>query len=143
MSVIIFCIIIPFTEDTIDIGESNKNGKGSTRAGTSGPRAPKTHWPQALSEFVLDWYIEKKMELPPKAVFKKLHHNACTKAVNEKYGSTYTFEQVHRHFRHHKETWALVARHMNASGNGWDNLTKMVTLSKTALDERSVMTFIT
>uniref|UniRef100_A0A453PIA1 Myb/SANT-like domain-containing protein n=1 Tax=Aegilops tauschii subsp. strangulata TaxID=200361 RepID=A0A453PIA1_AEGTS len=101
----------------MDIGESKKNGKGSTRAGTSGPRAPKIHWPQALSEFVLDWYIEKKMELPPKVVFKKLHHNACTKVVNEKYGSTYTVEQVHRHFRRHKETWALVARHMNASGN--------------------------
>ena len=49
-------------------------------------------------------------------MFKKLHHTACTKAVNEKYGSTYGVDQVHRHFRRHKETWALVARHMNASG---------------------------
>ncbi|KQK11624.1 uncharacterized protein LOC100828285 [Brachypodium distachyon] len=125
----------------MDFGENSKNGKGkanTNKAGASGLRAKPIHWPPVLSEFVLDWYIEKKMEMPPKTVFKKVHHTACTKVVNGKYGSTYTVDQVHRHYRRHKETWSLVARHMNVSGNGWDDVTKTFSLFKSALDELSV-----
>ena len=117
----------------------NAKGKGGEKAAGSNPRAKATNWPPAISEFLLDWYIEKKLAMPPKTFFKKMHHTACTSAVNSKYGTTYTVEQVHRHWRRHKDTWGLVAKHMNESGGGWDYDTKMVTLSKSTLNELSVI----
>lgn len=97
------------------------------------------NWPPAFSEFLLDWYIEKKLELPPKGVIKKMHHTACTSAINAKYGSTYNVDQVQRHYRRHKETWALVACHLNESGGGWDETNKMLSLSQSTLDSLSVI----
>ena len=49
-----------------------------------------------------------------------MHHTACTYVVNSKYGTTYTMDQVQRHWRRHKDTsWGLVGKHMNESGGGW------------------------
>ncbi|KAJ1259066.1 hypothetical protein BS78_10G124900 [Paspalum vaginatum] len=73
--------------------------------------------------------------MPPNTCFKRLHHTACTTAVNSKYESTYTVDQVQRHWRRHKDTWGLVAKHMNESGGGWDESTKMVTVSQATLKE--------
>ena len=113
----------------------NAKGKGGEKAAGSNPRAKATNWPAVISEFLLDWYIEKKLAMPPKSVFKKMHHTACTSAVNSKYGTTYTVDQVQCHWRRHKDTWVLVAKHMNESGSGWDDDTKMVTLFKSTLSE--------
>ncbi|KAL6598515.1 hypothetical protein ACP70R_046214 [Stipagrostis hirtigluma subsp. patula] len=44
------------------------------------------------------------------------------------------FEQVHRHFRRHRDTWGLVAKHLNESGNGWDDNTKTLILSQSTLN---------
>ncbi|BAT14956.1 Os11g0632200 [Oryza sativa Japonica Group] len=116
---------------TIDVGESNSNGKGKGKgkAGKGVVRAKPINWPPALCKFLIDWYIEKKLKLPPKGVIKKIHRTACTSAINAKYGSTYTADQVQRHYRCHKENWGLVARHLNDSGNGWDETNRMLTLS--------------
>ena len=64
-----------------------------------------------------------------------MHHTACTYVVNSKYGTTYTMDQVQCHWRRHKDTWVLVAKHMNERGGGWDDDTKMVTLFKSTLSE--------
>uniref|UniRef100_A0A0E0QNH8 Fe2OG dioxygenase domain-containing protein n=1 Tax=Oryza rufipogon TaxID=4529 RepID=A0A0E0QNH8_ORYRU len=47
-------------------------------------------------------------------------------------------DQVQRHYRRHKETWALVARHLNESGGGWDETNKMLSLSQSTLDSLSI-----
>ena len=119
----------------------NAKGKGVEKARGSNPRAKATNWPLAISEYLLDWFIEKKLSMPPKSIFKKMHHTACTSAVNAKYGTTYTVDQVHRHWRRHKDTWGLVAKHMNESGGGFDYDTKMLTLSNSTLTELSVSIF--
>uniref|UniRef100_K3YDW2 Uncharacterized protein n=1 Tax=Setaria italica TaxID=4555 RepID=K3YDW2_SETIT len=93
----------------------NAKGKGSKKASGSNPRAKPTNWPIAISEFLLGWYIEKKLAMPPKTSFKKLHHTACTSAVNSNYGTTYSVDQVHRHWRRHRDTWGLVAKYLNES----------------------------
>lgn len=132
-----------FVAHTMDIGESKGKGRGKGKGKSSklaAGRAKPINWPLELSEFLLDWYIEKKLQLPPKAVIKKIHHTACTSAINSKYGTTYTVDQVQRHYRRHKENWSLVARHLNESGNGWDETTKMLTLSQATLDALSVIT---
>ncbi|KAJ1288585.1 hypothetical protein BS78_02G099000, partial [Paspalum vaginatum] len=49
--------------------------------------------------------------------------------------STYTVDQVQCHWRRHKDAWGLVAKHMNESGGGWDESTKMVTVSQATLKE--------
>ncbi|XP_025881212.1 uncharacterized protein [Oryza sativa Japonica Group] len=124
-----------FVAHTMDIGESKGKGRGKGKSSNlAAGRAKPINWPLALSEFLLDWYIEKKLQLPPKAVIKKIHHTACTLAINSKYGTTYTVDQVQHHYRRHKENWSLVARHLNESGNGWDETTKMLTLSQATLD---------
>ncbi|WVZ57253.1 LOW QUALITY PROTEIN: hypothetical protein U9M48_007658 [Paspalum notatum var. saurae] len=107
-------------------------GKGGEKA-----RAKATSWPAVISEFLLDWYIEKKLAMPPKTCFKRLHHTACTTAINSKYGTTYTVDQVQRHWRRHKDTWGLVAKHMNESGGGWDENTKLVTVFEVTMAELS------
>ncbi|XP_044447928.1 uncharacterized protein [Triticum aestivum] len=121
----------------MDEAESNMSSKGKECKGDKNARAKAINWPIAISEFLLDWYIEKKIEMPPKAVFKKMHHNACTAAINKKYGCSYSVEQVHRHFRRHKETWGLVARYSNESGSGFDDVNKQVLLSQSTLDTLS------
>ena len=133
---VFFTVIFFYSSLTMDTGESSMNakGKGGEKAAGSNLRAKATNWPPAISEFLLDWYIEKKLAMPPKTFFKKMHHTACISTVNSKYGTTYTVEQVHCHWRRHKDTWGLVAKHMNESGVGWDYDTKMVTLSKSTLN---------
>jgi len=69
--------------------------KGAEKARGSNPRAKATNWPLAISKYLLDWFIEKKLSMPPKSVFKK--NTSCTSAVNAKYDTTYTVDQVHRH----------------------------------------------
>ena len=122
----------------MDETESSKNGKGKACKGDKNARAKAINWPVAISEFLLDWYIEKKIEMPPKSVFKKMHHTACTSAINKKYSCAYSVDQVHCHFRHHKETWGLVARYLNQSGNGWDEDNKQLMLPQSTLDGLSV-----
>lgn len=140
LAIIITCIMCPHVVHTMDTGESNKKTKRKTsdKAGSSSVRVKAISWPTAISEFVLDWYLEKKLELPPKVPYKKTHHTACTSTLNAKYDTTYTVNQVHRHFRLHRETWLLVARHLNESGGGWDDTNKMLILSQSSLDYLSV-----
>ncbi|XBI57640.1 hypothetical protein VPH35_038999 [Triticum aestivum] len=121
----------------MDEAERNMSSKGKECKGDKNASAKAINWPIAISEFLLDWYIEKKIEMPPKAVFKKMHHNACTSAINEKYGCSYSVQQVHCHFRCHKETWGQVARYSNESGSGFDDVNKQVLLSQSTLDTLS------
>ncbi|XP_062188665.1 uncharacterized protein LOC133891959 [Phragmites australis] len=124
---------------TMDTAESSLNakGKGGEKAVGSNPRAKATNWPTAISEFLLDWYIEKKLAMPPNTSFKKLHHTSCTSTVNSKYGTTYTVDQVHHHWKRHKDTWGLVTKHLHESSGGSDDSTKMVTLSQSTLNDLS------
>uniref|UniRef100_J3KTY0 Uncharacterized protein n=1 Tax=Oryza brachyantha TaxID=4533 RepID=J3KTY0_ORYBR len=69
--------------------------------GGSGAREKPINWPTTLSKFLLDWYV-KKIELPPKGVIKKIHHTVCILAMNAKHGTTYTIDQVQRHYKRHK-----------------------------------------
>ncbi|CAN6275245.1 unnamed protein product [Urochloa humidicola] len=124
----------------MDTAESSLHakGKGSKKAAGSNPRAKPINWPLGISEFLLDWYIEKKLTMPPKISFKKLHHTECTKAVNAKYGTTYSVDQVHRHWRRHRDSWGLVAKYLNyESGAGWDAEQKLFQLSESTLENLS------
>ncbi|CAN6362918.1 unnamed protein product [Urochloa humidicola] len=124
----------------MDTAESSLHakGKGSKKAAGSNPRAKPINWPTTISEFLLDWYIEKKLTMPPKTSFKKLHHTECTKAVNAKYATTYSVDQVHRHWRRHRDTWGLVAKYLNyESGAVWDAEQKLFQLSESTLENLS------
>lgn len=133
----------PLVVHTMDTAQSSRSykGKGSKKDAASNPRAKPTNWPTAISEFLLDWYIEKKLTMPPKTSFKRLHHTACTSAVNSKYGTTYSVDQVHRHWRRHRDTWGLVAKFLNESGGGWDSDQKLFTLSQSILASLSIIIY--
>ncbi|CAN6201335.1 unnamed protein product [Urochloa humidicola] len=124
----------------MDTAESSLHAKdkGSKKAAGSNPRAKAINWPTTISEFLLDWYIEKKLTMPPKTSFKKLRHTECTKAVNAKYATTYSVDQVHHHWRCHRDTWGLVAKYLNyESGAGWDVEQKLFQLSESILENLS------
>jgi len=91
-------------------------------------RAKATNWPRVMSKFLLDWYLDKKKGMPPKTKFKKNHHVWCTSAVNAKFRTTYSVDQVHRHFRRFKEIWIIVTRYANESGSRFNNKHKMLLL---------------
>lgn len=101
-----------------------EEGNATTRV----KRAKATNWPKVMSKFLLDWYLEKKKGMPPKTKFKKNHHVWCTSAVNAKFRTTYSVDQVHRHFRRFKEIWIIVTRYANESGSRFNNKHKMLRL---------------
>ncbi|BAF16737.1 Os05g0182900 [Oryza sativa Japonica Group] len=107
-------------------------------------RARATNWPTVMSKFVLDWYLQKKKEMPPKTKFKKMHHHYCTTVLNARFETTFTVDQVHRHFRRFKEVWNIVARYMNMSGSRFDKKHKMLilppsTLASLPIAERAIL----
>uniref|UniRef100_A0A0E0KZ97 Myb/SANT-like domain-containing protein n=1 Tax=Oryza punctata TaxID=4537 RepID=A0A0E0KZ97_ORYPU len=98
-------------------------------------RARATNWPTLMSKFVLDWYLQKKKAMPPKTKtkFKKMHHHYCTSLLNATSETTFIVDQVHRHFRHFKEVWNIVARYMNVSGSRFDKKHKILILPPSTL----------
>ncbi|KAL5202640.1 hypothetical protein ABZP36_013592 [Zizania latifolia] len=120
----------------MDISEDKNNSKIK--------RARATNWPAVMSKFVLEWYLDKKKEMPPKSKFKKMHHHHCRAILNSRFETTFTVDQVHRHFRRFKEVWNIVARYMNASGSRFDKKHKMLvlppsTLASLPLAERAIL----
>lgn len=91
-------------------------------------RAKATNWPRVMSKFLLDWYLDKKRGMPPKTKFKKMHHVWCTSAVNAKFRTAYSVDQVHRHFRRFKEIWIVVTRYANEIGSRFNNKRKILIL---------------
>lgn len=91
-------------------------------------RAKATNWPRVMSKFLLDWYLDKKRGMPPKTKFKKMHHVWCTSAVNAKFRTAYSVDQVHRHFRRFKEIWVVVTRYANETGSRFNNKRKILIL---------------
>ncbi|KAL6607729.1 hypothetical protein ACP70R_040792 [Stipagrostis hirtigluma subsp. patula] len=108
------------TDHIMDLGEGNTN--------TRVKRQKATNWPRFMSKFLLDWYLEKKKGMPPKTKFKKVHHVWCTSAVNAKFKTTYSVDQVHRHFRRFKEIWIVVTKYVNENGSKFDKKHKMLIL---------------
>lgn len=107
-------------------------------------RAKATNWPRVMSKFLLDWYLEKKKGMPPKTKFKKIHHVWCTSAVNTKFRTTYSVDQVHRHFRRFKEIWIIVTRYVNETGSRFNNKHKMLilppaTMASLPVAERAIL----
>uniref|UniRef100_A0ACD5TQ40 Uncharacterized protein n=1 Tax=Avena sativa TaxID=4498 RepID=A0ACD5TQ40_AVESA len=100
--------ILP-ADHIMDLGEDQTNLKTK--------RSRATNWPKVMSKFLLDWYLEKKKAMPPKTKFKKTHHHYCQVALNARFKSAYTVDQVHRHLRRFKEVWNIVARYMNQKGS--------------------------
>jgi hypothetical protein len=95
-----------------------------------------------MSKFLLDWYLEKKKGMPPNAKFKKEHHVWCTSAVNTKFKTTFSIDQVHRHFRRFKEIWIIVARYANENGSRFDKKHKMLVLPSSTMARLPVSTML-
>ncbi|KQK07173.1 uncharacterized protein LOC100835534 isoform X1 [Brachypodium distachyon] len=107
-------------------------------------RSRATNWPKVMSKFLLEWYLEKKKAMPPKSKFKKIHHHYCQSALNARFESAYTVDQVHRHLRRFKEVWSIVARYMNENGSRIDKKNRMLilpsaTMSALPLAERAIL----
>lgn len=107
-------------------------------------RAKATNWPRVMSKFLLDWYLDKKKGMPPKTKFKKIHHVWCTSAVNAKFRTTYSVDQVHRHFRRFKEIWIVVTRYVNETGSKFNSKHKMLilppaTMASLPIAERAII----
>ncbi|VAH15246.1 unnamed protein product [Triticum turgidum subsp. durum] len=82
--------------------------------------------------------------MPPKTKFKKTHHHYCQAALNARFESAYTVDQVHRHLRRFKEVWNIVARYMNENGSRFDKKNKMLilpsaTMAALPLAERAIL----
>ncbi|KAK3140551.1 hypothetical protein QOZ80_5AG0402520 [Eleusine coracana subsp. coracana] len=97
-----------------------------------------------MSKFLLDWYLEKKKGMPPKTKFKKEHHIWCTSAVNGKFKTSFSVDQVHRHFRRFKEIWIIVIRYANEDGSRFDKKHKMLvlppsTMARLPITERAII----
>lgn len=124
------------SDHIMDLGEDQNSFKTK--------RSRATNWPSVMSKFLLNWYLEKKKAMPPKTKFKKTHHHYCQAALNARFESSYTVDQVHRHLRRFKEVWNIVARYMNEKGSRFDKKNKMLilpsaTMAALPLAERAIL----
>ncbi|KAJ1255223.1 hypothetical protein BS78_K277700 [Paspalum vaginatum] len=62
--------------------------------------------------------------------FKKSHLNACAKAINEKFNSKYTGDQVKNHLKTWSRKFQRFNKLKNISGAGWDEDNFIITLDE-------------
>ncbi|KAJ1278691.1 hypothetical protein BS78_04G097600 [Paspalum vaginatum] len=62
--------------------------------------------------------------------FKKSHLNACAKAINEKFNSKYTGDQVKNHLKTWSRKFQRLNKLKNISGAGWDEDNFIITLDE-------------
>lgn len=60
--------------------------------------------------------------------FKKIHLNACARALNEKFGTTRTGEQIKNHLKTWSRKYAKINRLRKLSASGWDEDNFVITL---------------
>ncbi len=60
--------------------------------------------------------------------FKKVHLNACARAVNEKFNTARTGEQIKNHLKTWQRKWAKLNRLRKLSAAGWDENNFIITL---------------
>ncbi|XP_044954899.1 uncharacterized protein LOC123405167 [Hordeum vulgare subsp. vulgare] len=97
-------------------------------------------WADDQNKFMLDWCIEYMQEQHAGFRFKKHHLMKCADALNRKFAMGVTLSQVDRHFRHYKENWKYIAAAISKSGNVFDAIRCVVTISeseKSCLNDRA------
>jgi len=73
----------------------NTKGKGGEKAGGSNPRAKATNWPPEFSPRL----VHREVVYASKICFQEEASHSLYNCSKLKYGTTYTMEQVHHHWR--------------------------------------------
>ncbi|KAM3208386.1 hypothetical protein ACQJBY_063209 [Aegilops geniculata] len=114
-------------------GKGKADGDGCSRERT-------ISWADDQTKFMLDWCIEYMKEQYAGFRFRKHHLMKCADALNRKFAMGVTLAQVDRHFRHYKENWKYIAAAISKSGNVFDDIRCVVTISeseKSCLNDRA------
>ncbi|XP_037450994.1 uncharacterized protein LOC119321403 [Triticum dicoccoides] len=114
-------------------GKGKADGDGCSRERT-------ISWADDQTKFMLDWCIEYMKEQHAGFRFRKHHLMKCADALNRKFAMGVTIAQVDRHFRHYKENWKYIAVAISKSGNVFDDIRCVITISeseKSCLNDRA------
>jgi hypothetical protein len=87
-------------------------------------------WHDYQTKFMLGWYIDLKRDQHATFKFKKTHHFQCSQALNRQFDMGVSVTQVDRHLRHYKENWKYIATALHKSGNSFDPIRCIVTISE-------------
>jgi hypothetical protein len=87
-------------------------------------------WHEDQTKFMLVWYIDFKKDQHATFKFKKPHHFQCASALNRQFDMGVSVAQVDRHLRHYKENWKFIATALQKSGNSFDPIRCIVTVSE-------------
>ncbi|KAK3146431.1 hypothetical protein QOZ80_3BG0266040 [Eleusine coracana subsp. coracana] len=60
--------------------------------------------------------------------FKKVHLNACARAVNDKFNTTRTGDQIKNHLKTWQRKYAKLQKLRKVSASGWDQVNYIITL---------------
>ena len=98
----------------------NNSGKGgSTHAS----------WTSAMSSFMLSHLANVVAGgTRTSSGFKAVHLNACARAVNERFNSTLTGEQIKNHLKTWQRKFTKINRLRKVSAAGWDEKNFIITL---------------
>ncbi len=98
----------------------NNSGKGgSTHAS----------WTSAMSSFMLKHLANLVAGgTRTSSGFKAVHLNACARAVNERFNSTLTGEQIKNHLKTWQRKFTKINRLRKVSAAGWDEKNFIITL---------------
>jgi hypothetical protein len=88
------------------------------------------NWHEDQTKFMLGWYIDLKKDQHATFKFKKTHHCQCAHTLNRQFDMGVSVAQVDRHLRHYKENWKFIATALHKSGNSFDPIRCIVTISE-------------
>lgn len=99
-------------------------GRGE-RAEGSGP----ANWTASMSAFMLSNLFDIVASgAKTSSGFKMLHYNACARAINEKFNTKRSGEQVKNHLKYLQKRYGRLCRLRKVSASGWDEDNCIITL---------------
>ncbi|KAL6615498.1 hypothetical protein ACP70R_037768 [Stipagrostis hirtigluma subsp. patula] len=87
------------------------------------------NWPPAHSDFVLKYLANLVVSgTRTSSTFKKVHYNACAKAVNEHFKTNLIGDQIKNHMRKWQRLYKKINSLRKISAAGWDENNYIITL---------------
>lgn len=105
------------------------NDSANARAAKGKRGTPNKRWKAEFDNFLIPVLVEQANKgLKCDKSFKRVAFAHAASAVNTKFNTDFTAENVENHYRTLKARYVEIKKARDLSGAGWDDETKMITL---------------
>ncbi|XP_039138787.1 uncharacterized protein At2g29880-like [Dioscorea cayenensis subsp. rotundata] len=110
-------------------GTERVSEKSSSRASGSKRGTPNKRWKGEYDSFLIPLLVEQvKKGMKCDKSFKRAAFNFAAVAVNSRFNTDFSAENVENHYRTLKSRYVEIKKVRDLSGAGWDDATKTITL---------------